>query len=193
MSEPTDTPAPESTPKNERCHGRGAHHHHGKRRGLRRLFGVAFLVGGMVAIPTAIAYAGGHGFGHGGMGHGCGGHDAPQSAEDVREHMEKGKGFILDKIDATPEQEAKVDAVLDRLAPELFALKDDKESLHQDLRAALTAENVDAAEVESIRREGLALADEASRLVLGGVVEIAQALTPDQRAELAEAAEKFHR
>ncbi|MBM4368051.1 MAG: periplasmic heavy metal sensor [Deltaproteobacteria bacterium] len=192
MSEPTDTPAPESTPKNGRCHGhcRAGHHgQHGKRRGLRRLFGVAFLVGGMVAIPTAIAYAGGHGFG----GHGCGHHDAPQSAEDVREHMEKGKGFILGKIDATPEQEARVDAVLDRLAPELFALKDDKESLRDDLRAALTAENVDAAEVESIRKEGLGLADEASRIVLGGVVEIAQALSPDQRAELAEAAQKFHR
>lgn len=186
MSEPTDTPATEPTPNNERCHGRGAHH--GKRRGLRRLFGVAFLVGGLVAIPTAIAYAGGHG-----MGHGCGRHEAPQSAEEVREHMEKGKGFILDKIDATPEQEAKVDAVLDRLAPELFALKDDKEALHQDLRAALTADNVDAAEVESIRKEGLALADEASRLVLGGVVEIAQVLTPDQRGELAEAAERFHK
>jgi Spy/CpxP family protein refolding chaperone len=107
--------------------------------------------------------------------------------------MERGKGLVLGRLDATGEQEAQVDAVLDRVAPELFALKDDHEALRQDLRAALTAPSIDPAEVESIRADGLKLADEASRVVLGAVVEVARVLTPEQRAELAEAAERWHR
>mgnify|MGYP001599581838 CR=1 FL=1 len=187
MSEPTDTTNPQSTPEagKGRCNHQGRH----GRKGWRRWAKGALFVGFLVGVPWAVANAAsGHGFGHG-----CGKHDAPQSAEELRERMDRGAGWLLNRVDATPEQEAQVDTVLDRVAPELFALKDDHEALRQDLRAALTAESIDAAEVESIRKEGLALADDASRIVVGGIVDIAKVLDVDQRADLAQAAERFHR
>lgn len=187
MSEPTDTTTPDTTPEpgKARCSHPGRH----GRRGWRRWAKGALLVGFLVGVPVAVANAAsGKGFGHG-----CGKHDAPQSAEELRQRMDKGAGWLLDRVDASPEQEAQVGAVLDRVAPELFALKDDHAALRQDLRAALTADNVDPAEVESIRKEGLALADDASRVVVGGIVDIAKVLDTEQRAELAEAAERFHR
>lgn len=194
MSETTETPATE-TPKPEstdrRCHrgceGRAGH----RRRGgfFRRLFGAALFVGALVGVPMAVAHAAGFGPGcHGGWNH-----EPPKSAEELRQHMDKGAAFFYDRVDATEEQEAGVGAVLDRMAPELFALQDDKVALHDDLRAAMTADTVDAAEVESLRQEGLALADRASRIVVGGVVDVAHLLTPEQRADLAEAADRFHR
>lgn len=188
MSDTETTPTPETSKTNGRCAPGNCGGGHRKGRGFRRFFGASLFVGLLVGVPLAVANAGGH---HG-FGGGCHGKGAPQSAEEVREHLGKGAGFLLNKVDATPEQEAQVDAVLDRVAPELFALKDDKEALHQDLRAALTAPEVNADEVESIRKEGLQLADDASKIVIGGIVEIARALTPEQRTELAEAAAKFH-
>lgn len=164
--------------------GRGGH----RRRGgiFGRLFGAALFLGLFVGLPYAVAHAA--------SGHGCGfgHHDAPKSAEELRGHLGKGAGFLLDRVDATDAQEAEVGAVLDRVAPELWALKDDKDALHQDFRAALTAPEVNGEEVEGLRKEALVLADDASRIVLGGVVEVARILTPEQRSEVAEAAAKFH-
>ena len=191
MSETETTPTPETPNTNGRC-GKGEGNcrgGHRRGRGFRRFFGAALFIGCLVGVPWAVAHAaGGHGFGGG-----CHGNGAPKTAEELREHMGKGAGFMLNKVDATPEQEAQVDAVLDRVAPELFALKDDKEALHQDIRAALTAPEVNADEVELLRKEGLQLADDASKIVIGGILEIARALTPEQRIELADAAAKFHR
>ncbi len=188
MSETETTPTPETSKTNGRCGTGNCGGGHRKGRGFRRFFGASLFIGCLVGVPWAVAHAaGGHGFGGG-----CHGKGAPQSSEELREQLGKGAGFMLNKIDATPEQEAQVDAVLDRVAPELFALKDDKEALHQDLRAALTAAEVNGDEVESIRKEGLQFADDASKIVLGGIVEIARALTPEQRTELADAAARFH-
>jgi len=193
---PESTPTPESnneSPEGGRC-GRGGHcqngrcGHHGRRRGgfFRRIFGATLFLGFLVGVPLAVAHAAGVG--------GCGPfhHDAPKSAEELREHMGKGAGYMLDKVDATDAQTAQVDAVLDRVAPQLWDLKDDHDALRQDFRAALTAPEVNADEVETLRKEGLALADEASKIAVGGIVDVARALTPEQRTELADAAAKFH-
>lgn len=184
-----DGPAKEGCDRNGRCaNGRFGPGRHGRRRGgfFRRLFGATVFLGFLVAVPLAVAHAAGF--------HGCGPwhHDAPKSAEELREHLGKGAGFLLGKVDATSDQEAQVGAVLDRVAPQLWDLEDDKEALHTDLRAAFTADEVNPEEVEGLRKEGLTLADDASRVVVGGLVDIARILTPAQRAELADAAAKFH-
>lgn len=180
MSEtPTPTTPPEST-DNKHCH------RNGKRGGMRRIFKGAFFVAALVGIPWAVAHAaGGGGFCHRG-------HDAPQSAEELRERLDKGASRLGNRLDTSAEQSTQIDAVLDRVAPELFALKDDKDALHQDFRAALTSPTVDAAELESLRVEGLALADTASRIVVKSVADVAKVLTPEQRHELADLAARFH-
>ena len=54
------------------------------------------------------------------------------------------------------------------------------------------ATSVDSAELESLRLEGLALADTASRIVVNGVADVAKVLTLPQRQELADLAARFH-
>lgn len=189
MSE-SETPTPDTTGNSgtnaKSCNREGGRHgRHGRRGGLRKLFVLALVLGGLGSIPFAVAQAAGP-FGHGG----CEG--APESAEALRQRVDRGAGFLLGKLDATDEQEARIDTILDRVVPELFALKDDHAALREEARAALTGDTVDAAEIEGIRKEALGLADDASRIVVNGVVEIAQVLTPEQRAEAGALAERFH-
>jgi Spy/CpxP family protein refolding chaperone len=153
---------------------------------LRKLFGLALLLGAVVGVPTAVAYASGRG------GH-CGGHSQVSSAEELRAKLDRPAGWLLGKVDATDEQAASIEGTLDRVAPELFALKAEHAEIRAEFRDALTAEQINPAEVEAVRVEGLALADEASRVVAGAVVEIAKVLTVEQRGELAELADRFHK
>lgn len=149
----------------------------------RRLALGALLLVPLVGIPAA-AYAG--------AGHHCGG-SSPKDAIELREHLSWGAGRMLDRVDATDEQAAQVDPVLDRVAPELFALKVEHQALREDARAALTAPTVDRAQVEEIRKDAVALFDQASVTVVGAVVDIAGVLTQEQRQELAESMERWHR
>ena len=45
---------------------------------------------------------------------------------------------------------------------------------------------------QRLREDGLALADEASRIGLDGVADLAEVLSPEQRIELLELAHRFH-
>ena len=183
MSE-TDNPVPTDATENKSCgSGRCSRR---KRSPVRKAVGLLFFLGAFVGIPYAVAHAGG-------MGGHCGGGGEFASAEELREHMDRPAGWMLNKIDATDEQEAKVDAVLDRVAPELFALKADHEAIRDELRTALTADQIDAQAIEEIRKDGLALADDASKIVIGGIVDIANVLDKDQRAELDELAQRWHK
>ena len=180
MSETTDTtPTPEGTEKGERCSGRCA----GRRRGRwgRKLF-FLFFIAGLSALPFAIAHA---------AGHGCHGWGPPKTAEDVRDRMGGVEDHLLDKVDATDEQRARVDGVLDGLAPDLFRYHTEGREVHEDLKSALLA--ADAAGVEAARVDALSLVDEASRRITGAAVEIAGVLTPEQRQELAKLGERWSR
>jgi Spy/CpxP family protein refolding chaperone len=180
MSETTQTtPSPEGGEKNERCAGRCA----GRRRGRwgRKLFFV-FFVAGLSSLPFAIAHA---------AGHGCHGWGPPQSADEVRDRVGRAEDRLLDKVDATDEQRARVAGVLDGLAPDLFRFHTEGREVHEDLKSALLA--ADAPGVEAARVDALALVDAASRRVAGAAVEIAGVLTPEQRQELAKLGERWHR
>ncbi|MFZ5478942.1 MAG: Spy/CpxP family protein refolding chaperone [Myxococcota bacterium] len=158
-------------------------------RRTARLVGGALVLAALVAAPFAIA--GARGGWHGGPG-GC--HGArPESAAELRERMDRPADHLLDRVDATDDQRARVDAALDALAPKLWDLHDDKAALHEDVGEALGAEKIDRAALEEIRKDGLALADEASGIVLDAVYEVASALSVEQRRQLLDDAASFHR
>lgn len=143
------------------------------------------LLAGLVTVPFAVAAAG-----HGWQGS-C--HDAPRSAEELRAHMDKGADRLLGHVDATDDQRAQVDVVLDGLAPKLFDLKAEKDALHEDAVAVLGAPTVDRAALEEVRQDGLALADTASKELVDAIAQVAAILAPDQRTQLLEDAERWHR
>lgn len=143
-----------------------------------RIFVALGALGLLAAVPAAFASAG---LG----GHGCH-RDGPPDAEEVRAHMGRAAGWVLDEVDASDDQVAAIDAILDEAAPGLIALHEEGHQLHLDLRDELSAATVDPAAVEDIRQDGLALADRASAQVLGWVVSAANVLDAEQRATLAD-------
>ncbi len=73
---------------------------------------------------------------------------------------------------------------------------DDLHGLHWEgdfrLHTALAAPAVDDAEVERIRQDGLGLAEEASGVLVDALVDIANVLDAEQRAELLKLADRKH-
>ena len=134
------------------------------------------------ALPAAAFAFGGHG------GHGS----CAASAEEAREHAGRMVDRGLDRVDATDAQRATIDTVLDRAVPQIYAVREEGAALREDARDVLTADTVDAAAAEAIRKDALALVDEGSRLMVGAMVEVASVLTPDQRQELGELMDRMH-
>lgn len=159
------TPTPDTPPTAPR-----------RRRRLVRGLVALLLVGGLAAVPFAVARA---------AGGGCEPH-GPPDPERAAAHLDRGVGFLLDRVEATDAQREQVDAALAGVADDLVRYRTEGGELREALHAALTAETVDAARVEAIRADGLALADEASRRLTGVMVEVASTLTAEQRAEVAE-------
>ena len=147
-----------------------------RRRWLVGALGLAVVVG--LSIPVAFAARG-----PGGFGHGC--DEGPATAEEAREHAGWFTEKALDRVDATDDQRASIEATLDGAVPTLFALKGEGRDLKDDMHDALLADQVDAAQVEALRAEAVQLADRASRQVADTVLKIASVLTAEQRAELA--------
>jgi Spy/CpxP family protein refolding chaperone len=130
---------------------------------------LALPLAGALAVPAVTAFAG-EGFNHGDGG-----------AEFAGRRMARR----LDAVGATDAQKAQIKATWENLRPQLKAVREERMKIRQDLRKALTAPNVDAAQVEKLRKEQLALADKASGLITQGMVASAKVLTPDQRQKLA--------
>ena len=67
---------------------------------------------------------------------------------------------------------------------------------HREHREAVAHElvkpQIDRAALERLREQGMGLADEASRIVVDGVADLAEVLSPEQRAELLELMHRFH-
>ena len=82
-----------------------------------------------------------------------------------------------------------VDASLAALAP----LAEQHRAHHEALVELLAQETIDRAALESLRAQELGLAEQASRTLTAGIADVAETLTPAQRAELLEFASRFHR
>jgi periplasmic protein CpxP/Spy len=130
------------------------------------------LIGGTLATS---AYAFGPGR------HGWGG-DPEKMEKMVDRRVER----MLDGIDATDDQKARVKGSIARLRPQMRALRAEKQKLHEAAARALGADRVDPNEIERLRREALKLAERGSTLVSTAVVEISQVLNVEQRREILE-------
>ena len=145
------------------------------------------LGAGAVAVPAAMAFRafGGHG---GGFRHGMA-HDPVKA----KEHAAFAVEWAFRAVDATEEQKADGRVVVERVVDQLIPLGE----RHRVQREALVHEmgkpQIDRLALERLREEGLALADEASRIGLEGVADLAEVLSPEQRVELLQLAHRFHR
>jgi Spy/CpxP family protein refolding chaperone len=149
------------------------------------------VVGVAAARPIAAAIQQGGGFHHRwGARFGAG----AMSPEAAKEHLQVAAKWALRDIDATDEQQEKVNAIVNGAIDDLFKLRDQ----HQANRAALHDEllrgaTVDRAKLEDTRKSEMALADQASRRLVQALADIADVLTPEQRQALAERIHQHHR
>jgi Spy/CpxP family protein refolding chaperone len=94
-------------------------------------------------------------------------------------------GRALDSVGASAEQENKVhDIVVARFA-EIAPDPEEHAALRKHALELLAAPTIDRAEVEKVRAQAVATFDAKSKAVVGGLLDIADQLTPDQRAKLA--------
>ena len=95
-------------------------------------------------------------------------------------------------IDATAEQEEKIWAIVDgvrgEVRPMMRGFRDSREQLVEILKAP----TIDRAAVEKLRAERIAAVDQASQKVATALVDVAEVLTPEQRAKLALRIEEHH-
>ena len=158
----------------------------------RALFALVTL-GGLATLGTAVAATQDGGPDWRAEAHARGWHHRAVTVEEAQERIAWGADQALDRVEATDAQREAVHEVLADAVPGGFALKADGRALKADLRDALLQPEVSAEDVESIRLDGLDLADRASAQALDLVVDIAQLLTLEQREELAATARSWHR
>ena len=149
------------------------------------------LAGGASVWAVGRDDAGGRMFGHRAFMHRF--HRGPVGPEAAREHVQTGVKWVMAYVDGTPEQRQRVEAIAQSAVADLLPLREQHHSNRAAMHAALAGGTVDREALEQARRAELKLADEASARLARALADAAEVLTPEQRAELAEAAARFHR
>jgi Spy/CpxP family protein refolding chaperone len=162
--------------------------------GWRRLGWIAAGVAGGLLVGGASVWAvGGEEFG-GGLRRHFLMHRFAHGGEpgDARAHVEMGVRWVMGYVDATPEQSQRVQSIAQAAVDDLLPLREQHKANRDAIRAALAGATVDREALEQARKAELKLADEASARLGRAVADAAEVLSPEQRAQLAEAAARFH-
>ena len=148
---------------------------------------VAVLTGGALVSTQASGF-----FGHSGhSGHGHRGHFR-KNPEMAREHAEFAASWVLGRIDATDDQKEQVQAIIGNGVENLVGLAQQHRENHEAWRVELSKSTIDRVALEELRKSGIELADTASTRLIEALADAAEVLTPEQRAELMEMADRFH-
>jgi Spy/CpxP family protein refolding chaperone len=88
------------------------------------------------------------------------------------------------EIDASADQQAKLQAIAKGAAGDLAPMRDKALAARQQARALLTAATVDRGAIEKLRAEQIATMDVFSKRVAQALADAADVLTPEQRKKL---------
>ena len=165
----------------------------GKRKHRSRGFWIFILITGLVGAVLAggalVSTQASGFFGHGGHGHR--GHFG-KDPEMARERAEFATAFVLDRIDASDDQKEQVRAIIGSGVEDLIVLAQQHRENHEAWKIELSKTTIDRAALEELRKDGIQLADTASTRFVQALADAADVLTPEQRIELMEMADRFH-
>lgn len=103
---------------------------------------------------------------------------------EVEQKVTRGVRHLGIEIDATPEQEAAMIDIAIGVAREIRPLKERMQLTGQELKSLLTAPTIDRAALESLRASRVAEAERISKTLVDAVADLAEVLTPEQRAAI---------
>ncbi|MBI5419857.1 MAG: periplasmic heavy metal sensor [Deltaproteobacteria bacterium] len=146
----------------------------------RRLFRGVAVFASMLLVSGFLAGCARHAKDH----HARYRHHRELSQDEIRERLGRGATRALDKVNATGEQRARIDAILDGLAPDLAKLQGERRAIRDRFVKALEADKVDPGEVAQVRAAANDLVDRVSARIMDAVVKGSEVLTPEQRREL---------
>lgn len=170
-----------SEQKTEKDSGQAQKHRRMGRR-ARVAIAVVTLVGAGALLGAGVTAQAARMGGWHGMGHGWG---HAQTEEQARERALDKAAWVLGRVDATPDQESRINAIVTGLVGDLYPLRGEHREQRRQLITELARPQVDPQALEEIRSNGIALADSASKSLVNAVVEATQVLSVEQREELA--------
>ena len=154
-----------------------------------RLFGIVAIVAGGLILFGAIDGYGNH---RSRWFH----QDRPHSefsVEELQHRMSRAAEWLLDEVDASEEQETRVDAILEDLAEKVANFQGQRQALADQFIQAIEDSEIDRNELGEVQAAGVQLAERAIDQTFGALIEIFEVVMPEQRRELAKAWRKHHR
>jgi Spy/CpxP family protein refolding chaperone len=139
------------------------------------------LAAALFIVPRALAFGGWHG---------C--RDSAQSADELRGRMQNRIEFVLDRLDATDAQRSQIQAIVAKSAPEMFAIAKEGHKLRSEVKESLASTAIDKARLERAHQDLDALANRATDIGTRTLLAVAEALTPEQRKQIAEHLARMH-
>lgn len=127
---------------------------------------------------------------HGGYHQRMGGERFSDSAP---RHLDWAVSRLLSDVNASEEQKTKIRTIADAALADLQKLSRQHQDSHTALLAILKAPAIDRGKLESLRAQSVQGLDEASKRLAVALADLAEVLTPEQRQQLADSAEKWHR
>ena len=139
---------------------------------------VGLIIGSALAASRAEAGWGRERWGH----HGHGEFDS----ERMKEHAEYAVAFVLGRLDASDEQEARIVAIVNETIDGMAKGADEHRARRDALTQLFAQPEIDRDALEALRRAELQLADDVSAQIVSAIADVAEVLTLEQRAELME-------
>lgn len=99
---------------------------------------------------------------------------------------------LLEGLNASEAQRSRIKQIATAATADLKAQRDAAHALHERALQVVTAPSIDAEAAEALRQQMSALHDQASRRTLEAMLDIANLLTPEQRAVLGERIRQRH-
>jgi len=154
---------------------------HPRRRFFRRAAIAAMIAGlaGGIGIK-AFAHGGPEGWHHRGYMEG------PIDPAQMEARVNRMLGHLYVELDASEAQKQKIDPIVKGAAKDLIPLRQKMRDIRRQQRELFTGETIDRAAIEKLSAERTKLSEQMSRRFTTALVDVAEALTPAQRKQLAE-------